>query len=240
MVATNRSHGHEVFGAIPMRAFPDKRLGRTHLSVLGVISRFDGFSRNGSGCYATQATIAEYAGCVPTTVSKRIKDLCAWGYLRSLRQKNRRRIQYRVIYDPNTCPAEQVSANQTCPAEQVCDPKLALQDKQIDLPKDLINSTEVERISAVPSLPLDTHNSKGDHWARSARQARFVPPSPDQVKAYCTERRNSVDPDRFVDFYAAKGWMVGKNRMRDWRAAVRTWEKSDKPKHSDPADRRLS
>ena len=58
-----------------------------------------------------------------------------------------------------------------------------------------------------------------------AKPTRFVPPTPDEVRSYCRERNNSVDPAKFVDFYAAKGWMVGKNRMKDWKAAVRTWER---------------
>lgn len=56
---------------------------------------------------------------------------------------------------------------------------------------------------------------------------RFIPPSADEVRAYCKERGNSVDAERFVDFYNAKGWMVGKNKMKDWKAAVRTWERQD-------------
>lgn len=56
---------------------------------------------------------------------------------------------------------------------------------------------------------------------------RFTPPSIQEVKAYCVERGNNVDPDRFIDFYSSKGWMVGKNPMKDWKAAVRTWEKNN-------------
>ena len=56
---------------------------------------------------------------------------------------------------------------------------------------------------------------------------RFTPPTVAQVREYCTERNNLVDPSRFVDFYAAKGWLVGRSPMRDWRAAVRTWEQRD-------------
>ena len=52
----------------------------------------------------------------------------------------------------------------------------------------------------------------------------FTPPSIDEVSAYCAERNNGIDPQHFVDFYEAKGWMVGKNKMKDWKAAVRTWE----------------
>lgn len=56
---------------------------------------------------------------------------------------------------------------------------------------------------------------------------RFSPPTVDEVAAYCQERGNTVDAERFVDFYAAKGWKVGANSMQDWKAAVRTWERGD-------------
>lgn len=59
------------------------------------------------------------------------------------------------------------------------------------------------------------------------RAQRFTPPSVDEVGAYCRERGNGVDPNAFVDFYASKGWMVGKNKMKDWRAAVRNWERKE-------------
>ena len=56
----------------------------------------------------------------------------------------------------------------------------------------------------------------------------FIPPTLDEVKDYCRERGNNVEPEKFVDFYSSKGWMVGKNRMKDWKAAVRTWERTGK------------
>lgn len=52
----------------------------------------------------------------------------------------------------------------------------------------------------------------------------FSPPTVEEVKAYCEERKNGIDPQRFVDFYASNGWMVGKNPMKDWKASIRTWE----------------
>lgn len=59
------------------------------------------------------------------------------------------------------------------------------------------------------------------------RLTRFTPPSPDEVALYCRERGNQVDPEAFMDFYASKGWKVGNQPMKDWKAAVRTWEKRD-------------
>ena len=55
--------------------------------------------------------------------------------------------------------------------------------------------------------------------------SRFAPPTLDEVKAYCQERGNNVDAQKFIDFYESKGWMIGKNKMKSWQAAVRTWER---------------
>jgi hypothetical protein len=57
--------------------------------------------------------------------------------------------------------------------------------------------------------------------------ARFVAPTVSQVAEYVTAIGSKVDPERFVNFYAAKGWMIGRNSMKDWKAAVRTWEKNE-------------
>lgn len=54
-------------------------------------------------------------------------------------------------------------------------------------------------------------------------------PTVEEVAAYCRERGNHVDAERFVDFYASKGWKVGNQPMKDWKACVRTWEKRDAP-----------
>lgn len=54
----------------------------------------------------------------------------------------------------------------------------------------------------------------------------YIRPSLDEVKAYCLERGNSVDPQRWFDYYTSNGWKVGKNPMKDWKACVRTWERN--------------
>lgn len=66
----------------------------------------------------------------------------------------------------------------------------------------------------------------------SASRKRFAPPSPADVNAYAAEIGAShVDGERFCDFYASKGWRVGSQPMKDWRAAVRTWAKRDTASH---------
>lgn len=66
--------------------------------------------------------------------------------------------------------------------------------------------------------------------------SEFTPPTIEQVRTYCEERNNGIDPEHFIDYYASVGWVVGKNKpMKDWKAAVRNWENKRKaeaqPKH---------
>ena len=68
---------------------------------------------------------------------------------------------------------------------------------------------------------------KGNNLSVVKEKRRFSPPTVEEVKAYCQEQHYSVDPQTFVDFYASKGWVVGRSPMKDWKAAVRTWEQRD-------------
>lgn len=74
-------------------------------------------------------------------------------------------------------------------------------------------------------------NKEGDIKGAS----RFVKPTIEEVREYCRERGNDIDPAEFVDFYASKGWMVGSSPMKDWRACVRTWERSHAKGRKSPA-----
>ena len=88
-------------------------------------------------------------------------------------------------------------------------------DTQYRLGKDSIGEDSIGEDIAPNSDELDEPKRK-----------RFVPPTIDEVKAYCRERQNGVDAERFIDYYTSNGWLVGKNKMKDWKAAVRTWERS--------------
>lgn len=80
--------------------------------------------------------------------------------------------------------------------------------------------------------------SKSVKADKPPRAARFTPPTVDEVKVYCQERGSSVDPEKFVDFYSANGWKQGRNKpIVDWKAAVRTWERSDAQQKAQDRDR---
>ena len=67
---------------------------------------------------------------------------------------------------------------------------------------------------------------------------RSTPPTVEEVQAYCFERCNNVDAQRFVDYYSSNGWMVGRSKMKDWKAAVRTWEQKDQGRPAQQATSR--
>lgn len=83
----------------------------------------------------------------------------------------------------------------------------------------------------------NTLTLKGSSVCATASPRRFTPPSLEEVRDYCRERGNTVDPGKFIDFYESKGWMVGKNKMKDWKAAVRTWERTTPKATSETPDR---
>lgn len=72
---------------------------------------------------------------------------------------------------------------------------------------------------------IDKDNNIAPQTEQPTRK-RFIPPTLEEVKAYCHERKNNVDAERWFDYYTSNGWQVGKNKMKDWKAAVRTWERN--------------
>ncbi len=76
-------------------------------------------------------------------------------------------------------------------------------------------------------------NNINNNIENSIGNKRFTPPTLEEVSQYCNERQNGIDPQRFIDYYTSNGWKVGRNPMKDWKAAIRTWESKEtttKPK----------
>ena len=84
--------------------------------------------------------------------------------------------------------------------------------------------THGHAIDIEEDIEIDKDKEK-DNSIESKRK-RFSPPTLEEVRAYCLERNNGVDAERFIDYYTSNGWQVGKNKMKDWKAAVRTWERN--------------
>lgn len=92
--------------------------------------------------------------------------------------------------------------------------------------------TQKEHDGNVLETLRDTNNNdkniKNDKKEKNS--TRFHLPTIEEIENYCLERENKVVANVFFDFYESKGWMVGKSKMKDWKAAIRTWEKNDKNK----------
>lgn len=81
---------------------------------------------------------------------------------------------------------------------------------------------------------LDTQLSIGKKSIDKSnrKSSAFIPPTLEEVSSYCQERNNNVNPQAFIDFYESKGWMIGKNKMKNWKSAVHTWENREPKKAS--------
>lgn len=109
-------------------------------------------------------------------------------------------------------------------------PLVSKMDTQDRIGKDRIGKDRIEEKTILTDGKKE-HPIGGQcpEKVQSEKPKRFVKPTVEEVAAYCAERKNGVDAERFVDFYESKGWVIGKNSpMRDWRAAVRNWENRDK------------
>lgn len=85
-----------------------------------------------------------------------------------------------------------------------------------DVNVDHVDVTSTERRPRLDKISID----------KISNNTKFTPPTLEEVTEYCKSRNNKVDPDNFINFYESKGWMIGKNKMKSWQAAVRTWEKN--------------
>ena len=93
-----------------------------------------------------------------------------------------------------------------------------------------LGKTSIGKASIGEASTGEVRAEKPAQSAKPPARTRFSPPSVQEIEEYCTEKGFLLDAERFVDYYASIGWRVGKNPMKDWRAAVRTWVKKDTPK----------
>ncbi|MEN8171395.1 MAG: hypothetical protein ABFS03_00795 [Chloroflexota bacterium] len=75
----------------------------------------------------------------------------------------------------------------------------------------------------------DTDTDTDTEQIKKQKSSRFTPPTLDQVNKYINEKSFDIDGDKFINFYEAKGWMIGKNKMKSWKACLRTWNTKNTP-----------
>jgi len=112
------------------------------------------------------------------------------------------------------------TGSETASAQRVRD----FREKQ----KALQCNTPVTKVKRTCNVEIEKEKETETDIEKEYKRKRFSPPTVEEVKAYCLERGNGVNAERFCDYYTANGWKVGKNPMKDWKAAVRTWERDTK------------
>lgn len=166
-------------------------------------------------CWPSLATISEKIGVSETTVKKSLAVLVEHGLVsKESGVANRISNVYTLLNLESSSTARACNAYPTAPS----DPDIVA----TRLPLGRHTPTNNTNITILKNN-IDTPTLK---TASKVQIQAQVPPELEWVVSYCKERRNGVDPIKWFDFYASKGWMVGKNKMKDWQAAVRTWERS--------------
>lgn len=102
-----------------------------------------------------------------------------------------------------------------------------------------VTQNEKPNDNLIKKVKVKVNEKVNDKESVREKPQRFSPPTLDEIRAYCAERHSNVDPAKFLAYYESNGWMVGRNKMKDWKAAVRSWERSDfdKPKPLDGMER---
>lgn len=163
-----------------------------------LLIEIDSFTSKDRDCFISDEHIADLLGTSVRNASRMVSNLIQKGYIERSRYDGRQRFLRSLIrYD-------KIGESDTT--------KLASQTRQ-----ECRNTNN----SLLKSITDTSDKSEVKHTKR------FAKPSIDEVAEYCRERGNAVDPNRFWNFYESKGWMVGKSKMKDWKACVRTWEKPD-------------
>lgn len=168
-------------------------------------------------CFPSVATLAADCGCQPATVKKALSELRECGF---------------ITWETKQIPKSSTRANHYNLSFAHWSNIDQCNDQSNDRSNDQLNdqSNDRSKNGYKQYKPKEQENNtppippKGGE--REKPSQRFTPPSPDDVQQYCDERRNGIIGSEFCDFYAARGWMIGKSRMKDWRAAIRTWERN--------------
>lgn len=97
----------------------------------------------------------------------------------------------------------------------------------------LSNNVQQKLYKCTPEIEIENRDRERERDRKNSAGAKrraphFSPPSLQEVQEYCKERGNNIDAESFIDFYESKGWMVGSSKMKNWKAAVRTWENREK------------
>ena len=190
------------FAVIPASVRYDENLKMGEKLMYGEITALT--NKTGE-CWASNNYFAELYKVTPQAISKWIKNLEKNNYIIIEYDKQGKMIEKRIIKMVST-DIDRVSTT----VEGGINHSLEGYQPEIKENNTSINNTSINK--------------------KEIYKERFIKPTIEEIKTYCIERNNNIDAEMFYDFYESKNWYVGKNKMKDWKASVRTWERSRKDK----------
>jgi hypothetical protein len=190
------------YAVIPASIRYDKDLTANAKLLYGEITALA--QKNGV-CYATNKYFAELYNVSQVSVSKWINSLV-----------NKRYINLEIVYKEGT--KEILNRYLTL----VYDP---IKENLYTPIKEKLKENNTSSINNTSINIKEINNNKLLFTKKS-----FKKPSLDEVKQYCSERKNNIDAEKFIDYYDSNGWKIGRTPMKDWKAAIRTWEKNQQEK----------
>jgi len=182
-------------------------------------------------CWATNKYFAELYGVSTVSISKWISSLVEFGYLKShIKYKEGTKEilnRYLTLFNEgikhffNTPIKEKFKDNNTLFNNTYNN----IEGSKTEVFEDSTPESEFKIYDS-------TNQQEIEFPKKVAQKKGFKIPTVVEIKTYCLERKNNVDSEKFFNFYQAKDWMIGRNKMKDWKAAVRTWESRDDNKQN--------
>lgn len=165
---------------------------------LVVFATLHGYCQKGDGCYyGGQSALAERCGITDRTLRNIIRALAHDDYLE----------EFHVVKGGKSLTAYSVKWPEKISGEE---------RKKFPVGPEKISGRKENE---------NTFTNVKDTLSSPRTRGKKIPPTLEEVAAYCRERGSAVDPEAFVAFYTSNGWKVGKSPMKDWTAAIVTWER---------------
>lgn len=201
------------YGTIPKLVMQDRRLNIVSKAIYAYLNSFAGA---GDSCFPSLVKMS-YDLCISKgTLQKYLKELVDYGYIEVEQIKINGKFASNVY---TLLPYTKLPYSvETATDDIVCGEM------------DSNNNNSFNNNSS-----SNSNNSKSEN---PPARTRFTPPTLEEVQAYCKERNKGVNAEKWFNYYTANGWKVGKNPMKDWKAAVRTWEQGEQKEEVKKEDNR--